>query len=134
MYKIKEYDYRKYLELRGTREMNKPFALELRDHNTRYFVIEKNDEFFDDFGIYENSYYLNLNRNNFKDRELMESIKKYLQEEGYEYVEVFIPLNNVNDYFNEPENYSVIKETFNNIIEDDYHENDINYKKMRLYL
>ncbi len=134
MYKIKEYDYKKYIELRGTRELDTPFALELRDHNTRYFVIEKDGEFYDDFGIYENSNYLSLSRKKFKDEEMIQAIKYYLKEEGYEYIVTFIPLNNENNYFNEEDIYTLVKKQFSKIGEDVYTENNINYKKMSLYL
>lgn len=134
MYKIKEYEYRKYLELRGTRESSTPFALELRDHNARYFVIEKDDKFYDDFGIYKENNYMSLARKNYQDKELVSTIKDFLKEEGYEYIVAFIPLNNDNNYFNEDDIYSMVKKLFSRIDEQDYTENNTNYKKMTLYL
>ena len=102
-YKIVEGDYKKYVEVNGTRNINNRQALEVRDDNARYYIINKNDNFYDDFVIYNENNWITLNRKEFVNEELINAIFNYLKEEGYEYLTNFVPVED-EEYQNELKN------------------------------
>ncbi len=110
-YKIVEGDYKKYVEVNGTRNINNRQALEVRDNNARYYIINKNDNFYDDFVIYNENNWITLNRKEFMNEELIKAIFNYLKEEGYEYLTIFVPVED-EEYQNELKNkYNINAET-----------------------
>ena len=110
-YKIVEDDYKKYVEVNGTRNINNKQALEVRDNNARYYIINKNDNFYDDFVIYNENNWITLNRKEFMNEELINAIFNYLKEEGYECLTNFVPTED-EEYQNElKSNYNIIVET-----------------------
>ena len=69
-YMIYEADYNKYIENHGLFNSKCPQALEVRDGNAKYFVIELNKESIDDFVIYINDEnWITINRNKYLDDE-----------------------------------------------------------------
>lgn len=80
-YEIKEADYRKYIEINGTRRATCPAALEIRDGNSYYYVIYKNGEFYDDFDLVKKDSWLGLNNKRaYLDDELMMVILEKISE------------------------------------------------------
>lgn len=80
-YEIREADYRKYIEINGTRRATCPAALEIRDGNSYYYVIYKNGDFFDDFDLYKKDSWLALNNKKYYlDDELMKVVLEKISE------------------------------------------------------
>lgn len=80
-YEIKEADYRKYIEINGTRRATCPAALEIRDGNSYYYVIYKNGDFFDDFDLDKKDSWLGLNNKKYYlDDELMKVVLEKISE------------------------------------------------------
>ena len=105
VYSFREYDYRKYVEINGTKSAMCPAALELRDGNARYYVVEKDQEFYEDFLVYLEECWWTLSRNKFYDDEFIDFVLSKLREE-YEYLVVFVPkederlFSKINEKFN----------------------------------
>lgn len=80
-YEIRETDYRKYIEINGTRRATCPAALEIRDGNSYYYVIYKNGDFFDDFDLDKKDSWLGLNNKKYYlDDELMKVVLEKISE------------------------------------------------------
>ncbi len=80
-YEIREADYRKYIEINGTRRATCPAALEIRDGNSYYYVIYKNGDFFDDFDLEKKDSWLGLNNKKYYlDDELMKVVLEKISE------------------------------------------------------
>ena len=80
-YEIREADYRKYIEINGTRRATCPAALEIRDGNSYYYVIYKNGDFFDDFDLDKKDSWLGLNNKKYYlDDELMKVVLEKISE------------------------------------------------------
>lgn len=80
-YEIREADYRKYIEINGTRRATCPAALEIRDGNSYYYVIYKNGDFFDDFNLDKKDSWLGLNNKKYYlDDELMKVVLEKISE------------------------------------------------------
>lgn len=80
-YEIREADYRKYIEINGTRRATCPAALEIRDGNSYYYVIYKNRDFFDDFDLDKKDSWLALNNKKYYlDDELMKVVLEKISE------------------------------------------------------
>lgn len=80
-YEIREADYRKYIEINGTRRATCPAALEIRDVNSYYYVIYKNGDFFDDFDLDKKDSWLGLNNKKYYlDDELMKVVLEKISE------------------------------------------------------
>lgn len=80
-YEIREADYRKYIEINGTRRATCPAAFEIRDGNSYYYVIYKNGDFFDDFDLDKKDSWLALNNKKYYlDDELMKVVLEKISE------------------------------------------------------
>lgn len=80
-YEIREADYRKYIEINGTRRATCPAALEIRYGNSYYYVIYKNGDFFDDFDLDKKDSWLGLNNKKYYlDDELMKVVLEKISE------------------------------------------------------
>lgn len=80
-YEIREADYRKYIEINGTRRATCPAALEIREGNSYYYVIYKNGDFFDDFDLDKKDSWLGLNNKKYYlDDELMKVVLEKISE------------------------------------------------------
>lgn len=80
-YEIREADYRKYIEINGTRRATCQAALEIRDGNSYYYVIYKNGNFFDDFDLDKKDSWLALNNKKYYlDDELMKVVLEKISE------------------------------------------------------
>ncbi len=119
-YEIKEADYRKYVEINGTRLATCPAALEIRDGNSYYYVIYKNGEFYADFDLDKKDSWLGFfDKRDYINDELMKAVLKKVSEVT-DYVTFYLlnseeKLNHINN--------SVVKEIKNhypNIKVEDY--------------
>lgn len=80
-YEIREADYRKYIEINGTRRATCPAALEIKDGNSYYYVIYKNGDFFDDSDLDKKDSWLGLNNKKYYlDDELMKVVLEKISE------------------------------------------------------
>lgn len=91
-YEVMESNYRKFIEVNGTKQIKCPMGIELRNNNARYFLINKNNEFYNDFVIYNNNNWLTLDKRFILDEKLMEHIFNYLKDEGYDYITIYVPI------------------------------------------
>ena len=123
-YKFEEADYKKFIELNGTKSSNTAMALELKDNNSRYFIVYKNDEYLTDFGIYKEDNLISLDRDLFKNKELLNFIFNNLIDYGYEFIITIIPLE-MEDII------SAIKENYK-IKEEIVKQCNYKYKKIRI--
>ena len=92
-YETIESDYKKFVEINGTKAIKTPMGLELKDNNAKYYIINKNDEFYDDFVIYNENNWITINNSYFKNKDLMNNIFSYLKDNGYESVISYLPTN-----------------------------------------
>lgn len=131
-YEIKEADYRKYVEINGTRWATCPAALEIRDGNCYYYVIYKNGEFYDDSHLgKEDSWLSFMNKKDYINDELMKAVLKKVSEVT-DYVTFYLlnseeKLNNINN--------DVVKEIKNhypNIKVEDYNQGKWKFFKYTL--
>ena len=92
---IYEADYNKYIENHGLFNSKCPQALEIRDGNAKYFVIELNKESIDDFVIYINDEnWITINRNKYLDDDYIDLIFNYLVKKDYKFIKTYIPIEN----------------------------------------
>lgn len=75
-YSILEGDYKKYVELNGQKLATCPQALEVRDNNAYYYVINKNGKFFADFCIYKDNNWITLDKKYILDKDIMNIVIK----------------------------------------------------------
>lgn len=108
-YTVSQGNYEKYIKISGEKQATCPQALEVRDNNAKYFIIEKNDEFYTDFCIYKEDNWLTLRKKLFLDNELLDAILPYITSE-VNYFTCYIPLSNEIVY-------TAIKERFKNVSE-----------------
>ena len=109
-YKFEEADYKKFIELNGTKSSNTAMALELKDNNSRYFIVYKNDEYLTDFVIYKEDNLVSLDRDLFKNKELINFIFNNLIDYGYEFIITIIPLEMEDIIIAIKENYKINEE------------------------
>lgn len=119
-YEIKEADYRKYVEINGTRLATCPQALEIRDGNSYYYVIYKNGEFYADCDLAKKDNYLCfMNKKDYINDELMKVVLSKVSDVT-DYV-IFYLLNSeekVNNIDNDIA--KEIKNHYQNIMVEDY--------------
>ena len=92
-YEVVESNYKRFIEINGTRVSESPMALELKDNNAKYYIINKNNEFYDDFLIYNENKWITINNSYFKDTDLINNIFSCLKDYGYDYVISYLPTN-----------------------------------------
>lgn len=90
-YKVYESNYEEYILRNGKNMEETAQAIKLRNKDARYFVIEKNNEYFSDFVIYNKDNWITLDRMLYKNNELVNCILNYLKENKYEYVTEYFP-------------------------------------------
>ena len=109
-YKFEEADYKKFIEINGTRCSNTAMALELKDNNSRYFIVYKNDQYLTDFVIYKENNLISLESHFFANKKLIEFIFSNLKELKYQFIIKFVPIE-INDVIKViKENYKIDKE------------------------
>ncbi len=114
--------------INGIKSANCPQGLEVRDGNAKYYVIENNDEFVDDFIIFvKNSNWITINIKNFLDKEYINLIFNYLKKNGYVHLSVYIPKEEKNIL-------KAIRTNFNNIEETMIYQNKLEYIKIQVNL
>ena len=97
MYKIYESDYKKYIEMNGLKREKTPQALELRDNNSRYFIIEKDNEFYNDVYVYNKDSWLCVDNHLLLDDEIRKVIFDYLKN-YYDELMIYIEYENEKFY------------------------------------
>lgn len=104
-YFIKEATYKEYVELNGKKLANCPQALEVKNKDAKYFVINDNKDTLDDFCVFKEDNWLTINLDYFYNKKLITTIFDYLKANfHYEYVSIFI-LSNRLELIKEIENY-----------------------------
>ena len=123
-YSVKTGDYEKYIEINGTRSAACAQAFEIKDNDAKYFIVEKEGEFYTDFCIYKNDNWLTLNRKLFLDSEFLDEILPYIKSE-VDYFTCYIPVEN--DIV-----YDAVKKKFNNIEVVDVEQGGILFRKVKV--
>lgn len=108
IYTIEVDTYDKYVELNGARQADCPQALEIKDNNAKYYVIYNKGEFFDDFCIYKEDNWIALEIRKFFNNDLMKVIFNFIKSD-YEYVSLYVPVENIELFDYIKESYNVIK-------------------------
>ncbi len=125
-YEIIEESFNKFVKVNGTKAIKTALGIEIKDNNANYYIINKNDEFYDDFAIYKKDNLITLNINYFKNDELINEIKRYLKNLNYSYITTYIPIEN-------KELIGIIKNN-NDITISDETQNNYTYKKIVIKL
>ena len=125
-YEVMESNYRKFIEVNGTKQIKCPMGIELRNNNARYFLINKNNEFYNDFVIYNNNNWLTLDKRFILDEKLMEHIFNYLKDEGYDYITIYVPV--------EDEKFMDYLKTHYDITLEKLKQNEYEYYQVKLLL
>ncbi len=87
-YTIIESDYKKYIEINGIKQSKCAQALEVRDHNANYYLIEKDHTFYDDFVVYQDMNWATLDIKKLKDQKLREQVIETLSSQ-YDYITMY---------------------------------------------
>ena len=125
-YTIEIADYKKYIELNGTKKANTPQALEIRDENAKYYVVQKNNEYYTDFCIYLKNNWLTLDRKYWFDDDFLNNIIMYIKEE-YDNFIYYIPIE-------DEKLYSVIKDKFKITGESELKQKEYIYRCVKITL
>lgn len=123
-YSVKTGDYEKYIEINGIRSATCAQAFEIKDNDAKYFIVEKDGEFYTDFCIYKEDNWLTLNRKLFLDSEFLDDILPYIKSE-VDYFICYIPVEN-------DRVYDTIKNRFNNIEVVDVEQGGIFFRKVKV--
>lgn len=92
-YEIYEGDYKKYVLINGIKQATCPQALEVRDGNAKYYVIEENGEYIDDFVIFTSrDNWITIERKKYLDDAYIDFIIKYLKEKNYKFISEYVPI------------------------------------------
>ena len=90
-YEILKSDYKKFIEINGTKAIKTAMGLELQDNNASYFIINKNNEFFNDFVIYKENNWITFDQRYLNDDILLKEIIKYFKNLNFDYITYCIP-------------------------------------------
>lgn len=127
-YTIKEGGYDDYVLINGIKNSACPTALEIRDGNAKYYIVNDNDKFIDDFVIFINTdNWITIDIKKLLDDAYMNVIFGYLKEKNYDYVSNFIPIEMEKEI-------SYIREKFKKIKEKTIIQGDYKYIKFTIYL
>lgn len=74
VYSVQEADYKKYVEVNGTRQTTCPQTLEVKNHNVFYFLVYKNDTFFLDFCIFQENNWITIDKQILLDKVIMKKV------------------------------------------------------------
>ena len=107
-YKIYESNLEKYIEMNGKRNLKNPKCKGLKENSARYYIIEENGEFYDDFAIYlDDDNMISIDQRYFFKNDLMEELEKFLQSK-YKSIKLFVNLEKI-------DLLEVIKKRFKNL-------------------
>lgn len=107
-YKIYESNLEKYIEMNGKRNYKNPICKGLKENTARYYIIEENGDFFDDFAIYlDEDNMISIDQRYFFKDDLMEELVKFLKLE-YKSIKLYVDLEKIHLL-------EVIKKRFENI-------------------
>lgn len=96
-YDIKESNYMEYVKINGTKMVNKPIGLAIRNNNARYYIIEKDGIFLDDFCVYNENNLIAINKKYLFNEALLNMIINILKN-NYEFIMLHNPIENTNDF------------------------------------
>ncbi len=134
-YEVVEGNYDKYIEINGILAADKIPAADIKDGIARYFVIYKNDEFYDDFVInLDGENWITLNPYKYTDKDLLDAIVKCFNEVGVKSFKVYVAMDSGKIVDNLINTYQAIKEYFKNITEVDEQTVNGDYKKIIINL
>lgn len=96
-YDIKESTYMEYVKINGTKMVNKPIGFAIRNNNARYYIIEKDGIFLDDFCIYNENNLITINKKYLFNEELLNVVINFLKN-NYEFIMLHNPIENTNEF------------------------------------
>ena len=126
-YTVIEADYNRYISNNGLFQSRCPQALEVRDGNAKYYVIENNIEAIDDFVIYNNDNWITIARRKFLDEGYMNIILNFLSKNNYKFITTYIPIE-------EEQIINQIENKFNNIEKEIVEQAGYQYIKYKINL
>ncbi len=130
-YEVIECNYDKYIEINGILSADKIPAIDIKENQARYFVIYKNDEFYDDFVINnDGENWITLNPYRYTDKDLLDAIVNCFDKNNIKFFKVYIAIDNGMVVPNLSSQYEAIKEYFKNINETIEQTGNGDYKKI----
>ena len=86
MFRIEDGNYDEYIKWNGLKEKNSSIALDIKNDNTKYLIVFKDDEYYSDVLIFNNEDNLiNLNIT-FGINDFLDILIEYLKKNNYEYI------------------------------------------------
>ncbi len=126
VYSIRESDYNEYIIINGIKQSLCPQALEVRDNNAKYYIIEKNNTFFDDFCVFAEDNWITIEKDVFLDDNLLNQIINGIKKD-FDFLATYV-LEDKKDVIDK------IKEKFEIISDEEIEEGSFKFKKIKFYI
>lgn len=126
VYSIRESDYNEYVIINGIKQSLCPQALEVRDNNAKYYIIEKNNTFFDDFCVFAEDNWITIEKDVFLDDNLLNQIINGIKKD-FDFLTTYV-LEDKKDVIDK------IKEKFEIISDEAIEEGSFKFKKIKFHI
>lgn len=126
VYSIRESDYNEYVIINGIKQSLCPQALEVRDNNAKYYIIEKNNTFFDDFCVFAEDNWITIEKDVFLDDNLLNQIINGIKKD-FDFLATYV-LEDKKDVIDK------IKEKFEIISDEEIEEGSFKFKKIKFHI
>ena len=126
VYSIRESDYNEYVIINGIKQSLCPQALEVRDNNAKYYIIEKNNTFFDDFCVFAEDNWITIEKDVFLDDNLLNQIINGIKKD-FDFLTTYV-LEDKKDVIDK------IKEKFKIISDEEIEEGSFKFKKIKFHI
>lgn len=126
VYSIRESDYNEYVIINGIKQSLCPQALEVRDNNAKYYIIEKNNTFFDDFCVFAEDNWITIEKDVFLDDNLLNQIINGIKKD-FDFLATYV-LEDKKDVIDK------IKEKFKIISDEEIEEGSFKFKKIKFHI
>lgn len=126
VYSIRESDYNEYVIINGIKQSLCPQALEVRDNNAKYYIIEKNNTFFDDFCVFAEDNWITIEKDVFLDDNLLNQIINGIKKD-FDFLTTYV-LEDKKDVIDK------IKEKFKIISDEEIEEGNFKFKKIKFHI
>lgn len=126
VYSIRESDYNEYVIINGIKQSLCPQALEVRDNNAKYYIIEKNNTFFDDFCVFAEDNWITIEKDVFLDDNLLNQIINGIKKD-FDFLATYV-LEDKKDVIDK------IKEKFEIISDEAIEEGSFKFKKIKFHI
>lgn len=98
IYTVRKGDFNDYLKYRGRLKAETPFAVSLKDNNLKYYVVEKENEYYFDLGVYQDNNNLAVVFDNllFSNDTIIKKVFNCLFDDGHKEIIYSISLDDYN--------------------------------------